>query len=434
MPDYASILRRSISALPDPTPEMRDAVYQRARAALARQLTAVEPPLSTREIESQHRELEQAVSRVEADYAPEEAERAEVLPPAEEEVYYAAPQAPSKAYQAEQPKPSAPAERAGQEDGDEDDGDDFDEEDGKPSRLPRLAAAAVLVVVVLGLGAFGYAKRDSIFGSSGNETVSVVDATPTSIDGSTPPPTIDELAAADPDKVGDRLTNGSEPPAPAPEVALATPETPAVLPSDGAPAAPLPSEPATLQEEQTAALSPADDQGIVAQRAIYYFQGAEGSPGRAVEGSVTWAQVTRDNAPAVQATLRLAEPEVTTILTIYRNSDASLPASHMVEVEFQGALGSTAIQRVPALVLKTTEQARGEPLAGAAVPVTDNLFWIALSDDADEVSRNVTLLREGAWFDVPILFTDGTRALLTFEKGVPGDRVFQTVMAAWTPT
>ena len=139
----------------------------------------------------------------------------------------------------------------------------------------------------------------------------------------------------------------------------------------------------------------------------------------------------RENNPAVQAILRLAEPEVTTTVTIYRNTDANLPASHMVEVEFVGALGSTAIQRVPALVLKSTEQARGEPLAGAAVPVTDDLFWIALSDDTQEVTRNITLLREGDWFDIPILFTDGTRALLTFEKGIPGDLVFENVLAAW---
>ena len=76
MPDYTSILRRSISALPDPSPEMREAVYQRARAALARQLTAVDPPLSTREIETQHQELEDAVARLEAEYAPRRAGRA----------------------------------------------------------------------------------------------------------------------------------------------------------------------------------------------------------------------------------------------------------------------------------------------------------------------------------------------------------------------
>ena len=93
MPDYASILKRSISALPDPTPEMREAVYQRARAALARQLTAVDPPLSTREIETQHQELEDAVARLEADYTNDEPEEPGVFEtPADEPAYYTSPQ------------------------------------------------------------------------------------------------------------------------------------------------------------------------------------------------------------------------------------------------------------------------------------------------------------------------------------------------------
>jgi hypothetical protein len=73
-------------------------------------------------------------------------------------------------------------------------------------------------------------------------------------------------------------------------------------------------------------------------------------------------------------------------------------------------------------------------LAGTDEKVTEEWFWIALSNDLEHVTHNTTLLREGAWFDIPILFSDDTRALLTFEKGVPGERVFETVMAAWTST
>ena len=80
MPDYTSILRRSISALPDAAPDMREAVYQRARAALARQLTAVDPPLSTREIEAQHQQLEDAVALIEAEFAPEDHYGEDVAP------------------------------------------------------------------------------------------------------------------------------------------------------------------------------------------------------------------------------------------------------------------------------------------------------------------------------------------------------------------
>src|SRR5882757_4610864 len=106
MPDYASILRRSVSALPDASPEMREAVYQRARAALARQLTAVDPPLSTRDIETQHQELEDAVVRLESEFAPqEEPEPAFAEMGGKDDFLYTAPQPPP-------PEPRRPAAAA----------------------------------------------------------------------------------------------------------------------------------------------------------------------------------------------------------------------------------------------------------------------------------------------------------------------------------
>ena len=45
MPDYKSILRRSIEGVPDHTADMRRAIYERARATISRQLTSVNPPL-----------------------------------------------------------------------------------------------------------------------------------------------------------------------------------------------------------------------------------------------------------------------------------------------------------------------------------------------------------------------------------------------------
>ncbi len=463
MPDYTSILRRSISALPEPSPEMREAVYQRARAALARQLTAVDPPLSTREIEAQHQELEDAVARLEADFAPDEVSQPDPIDddPGEEDFYDPEPRGGRADYEDSPPgliEPhSVAAAPGGDYDGaDEDDEEEFEEEEERSSRAPLLVGLLLLILFVVGVGAYGYARRDAIAGffGGGDDTDAVVTIEPPTVAAPEPEPAPDPVAepalepegqldraAAEsaPDKRPDRLANGTEPPpvtAPDPaDVAAADPVSPPDLPMEGeAPIEPLPAETAPgLQEPNVAALNPSSG-SIVAQRAIYYFQGAEGSPGQATEGTVAWAEITRDTGPAIQATLRLAERDVTTTVTIYKNSDPSLPASHLVEVQFGGALGGSPVQRVPALVMKQTEQARGQPLTGAAVPVTDNLFWIALSDDADQVTQNLQLLREGSWFDIPILFTDGTRALLTFEKGIPGDKVFETVMSGWTPT
>jgi hypothetical protein len=438
MPDYASILRRSISALPDSSPEMREAVYQRARAALARQLTAVDPPLSTREIQTQHQELEDAVSQLEADYAPSEPAYENRTEPARDAEYFFT--EPEPAGPGVRPPPSPPAgeeravaEQAPPYDADDEDEDDEFEDEERASRTPLLVGVLLLVLVVAGAGAYGYAERErlfSFFDFSGS-------GEPVAASGSNAQAPASVSGAAD-QKRPDRLTNGSEaPPAPEPPpqaAAAAAPEPVAPPAPEEVPVAPLPAEPAPglAGEQQTAAV---EDPGasLVEQRAIYYFQGAEGSPGQANPGNVTWAQIQRDSGPAVQATLRLDNNDVTTTVTIYKNNDPSLPASHLVEVQFSGPIGTNPVQRVPALVVKQTEQARGQPLTGAAVPVTNELFWIALSDNGEQVTRNLQLLREGSWFDIPILFNDGTRALLTFEKGIPGDRAFETALAAWTP-
>src|SRR5687768_8332329 len=150
MPDYASILRRSISALPDSSPEMREAVYQRARAALARQLTAVDPPLSTRDIEAQHQELEDAVARLEADYASAHPIETDEGAGALEQRRFreAAPAAPP-ARSAPPPMMKDPADDEPGEDYDEDDEDDFDG-DERASRTPLLIGLLLVALVIGG--------------------------------------------------------------------------------------------------------------------------------------------------------------------------------------------------------------------------------------------------------------------------------------------
>ena len=422
MPDYASILRRSVSALPDPSPEMREAVYQRARAALARQLTAVEPPLSTREIETQHQELEDAVERLESEFAqPEEPPPVFGGSAQRDEFLYSAPQTATA--QPKAPPPSQQAddleEVAAEYDADDGEDDDFADDEESTSRAPLLIGLVLVLLVVVGAGAFAFAQRGTILGFlgfGGEDEVAAVEAPAA-------PPEAEEIDA---DKRPDRLTNGSEADSPEDLAAAAADDTAPAEPAGAAEPEPAPSE------EQTAALEPPGT-SLVEQRAIYYFQGAEGTPGEASEGTVTWTEITKDDRPAIQATLKIAKPDVTAIVTIYKNFDNALPASHLVEIQFTGGLGANPIQRVPALVLKQTEQARGQPLAGAAVPVTNELFWIALSDDEGQVAQNLRLLGEGSWFDIPILFSDQTRALISFEKGIPGDKVFETVMASWTP-
>ena len=42
------------------------------------------------------------------------------------------------------------------------------------------------------------------------------------------------------------------------------------------------------------------------------------------------------------------------------------------------------------------------------------------------------LLKERAWFDIPIVYNNGRRAILAVEKGNPGERAFNDAFAMWT--
>jgi hypothetical protein len=89
------------------------------------------------------------------------------------------------------------------------------------------------------------------------------------------------------------------------------------------------------------------------------------------------------------------------------------------------------VANVPGVLMKESEQARGVPLAGLAVKVTNGFFLIGLSAVDADVQRNMQLLKDRPWFDVPIVYNNGGRAILALEKGPSGDRAFTDAFAAW---
>ena len=83
------------------------------------------------------------------------------------------------------------------------------------------------------------------------------------------------------------------------------------------------------------------------------------------------------------------------------------------------------------MISKQAEQTRGVPLAGLAVKVTPGFYLIGLSNvDADK-DRNLQMLKERSWFDIPVVYNNNRRAILALEKGTPGERVFADAFKAW---
>ncbi|MGD9923651.1 MAG: hypothetical protein AB7V13_19760, partial [Pseudorhodoplanes sp.] len=135
----------------------------------------------------------------------------------------------------------------------------------------------------------------------------------------------------------------------------------------------------------------------------------------------------------VRADVEVPERRMTMSFSIRRNTDQTLPASHTMEVMFNlpPDFPAGGISNVPGVLMKQAEQTRGTPLAGLAVKVTNNFFLIGLSAVESDQARNIQLLKERAWFDIPIVYNNNRRAILAIEKGTPGERAFAEAFAAW---
>ena len=177
----------------------------------------------------------------------------------------------------------------------------------------------------------------------------------------------------------------------------------------------------------------------VAQRVVLYEEDPNDPAGKRYAGSAIWRTETVSPgsglAPelAVRTDIEIPERRMTVTWSLRRNTDQALPASHTIEVMFNlpADFPGGGIANVPGILMKQSEQARGTPLAGLAVKVTNGFFLIGLSAVEADMQRNVQLLKDRPWFDIPIVYTNGGRAILAMEKGPPGDRAFAEAFAAW---
>jgi hypothetical protein len=176
----------------------------------------------------------------------------------------------------------------------------------------------------------------------------------------------------------------------------------------------------------------------VAQRVVLYDEDPAEPQGKQYVGQVVWRteNVAGPNGTtdlAIRADIDIPERKFKASLSIRRNNDTSLPASHTVEMTFQlpPDFAGGGVSNVPGVLMKSNEQTRGTPLAGLAVKVTDNFFLIGLSNVEADRGRNLQLLKERSWFDIPLVYANQRRAIVALEKGSPGDRAFSDAFAAW---
>jgi hypothetical protein len=177
----------------------------------------------------------------------------------------------------------------------------------------------------------------------------------------------------------------------------------------------------------------------VAQRVVLYDEDPSDPKGKQYIGSVIWRTEQIKGAGgqtpdiAVRADIDIPDRKFKMTMSFRRNTDSSLPASHTAELTFilPADFSGGGVGNVPGILMKSNEQARGTPLAGLAVKVTDGFFLVGLSNVDTDRQRNIQLLKERSWFDVPLVYTNQRRAIIAIEKGAPGERAFNDAFAVW---
>lgn len=318
-------------------------------------------------------------------------------------------------------------------------------------RRVRMLLIGVLAVVLVGLFAtLAYSFRGALADLFTGEPQTQTSAATPGDDGLSP-------------KILDRLpAEGEAPAAPVapdavsvqteavPAPATVDPDLPpppgtatAMAPTASAAATPAPATGPTLATPAGQATAPSSapaSQAIgVAQKAILYEEPIPGSPGTKLDGSVVWSFVNEPALPGdkpvpqIRGDIDVPELGLKMCLSIHKNDDQALPASHIVELSFDvpPSFAGKFIDAAPGMIAKQTEEARGDTIAGAVAKVSDSLFWLALSGLEQDVARNIQLLKDRPWIDIPIRYGNRRRAILTFEKGAPGEKAFADAFAAW---
>ena len=182
------------------------------------------------------------------------------------------------------------------------------------------------------------------------------------------------------------------------------------------------------------------EQDILIQRAILLEEppGGVGDPKRTM-GKVSWkletirSALTTSSDIGARATVDLGDAGLTANIVFRRNRDQTSANTHLIEITMTPSADNPngKVRDISVPELRVDEKSRGATLAGIAVPVSDNVFLIGLNGLAADMQRNIELLRSRNWFLIPMRYSNGKRALLLFEKGKPGERVFEDAMQTW---
>jgi hypothetical protein len=291
-----------------------------------------------------------------------------------------------------------------------------------------LIALAVLAGAAGAIAFAAYLWRDTPQDVAAKATSEIADKTP----------------PAGQNKIAERIqAAGKSDPSPA-----APAETP--IPTVTVPVAPVPVAPAHPADgaqdaaaQAPAAPAPAPAAPAVANPAISraaMLIGVASDPqkpavalGNAVWSIIPPANPAQPSTVAVRVEVDIPDQKMHATVTIRKNADASLPATHTIDLRTTFADGAEikGIKDMGLPQLRKDDSPAGEAVSGVRVKINDGYYLVGLTRSDADAAHNLSLLSTNTWLDFPLLLNDDRIAKLTFEKGAVGDQVMAQALNAW---
>jgi hypothetical protein len=164
------------------------------------------------------------------------------------------------------------------------------------------------------------------------------------------------------------------------------------------------------------------------QRASLYERSATNPNAAGLDGTANWRILSEGTGSKPEAVLRvdvqIPDRGLSLAMSMRRESSEDAAMSHLVELRFLRPDQSpfAEISRVGSFVMTTAERSRRAVVLGHSTTVAPGVFLFGLSAAEGEREANLRFLRELTWMEIPLVYQNGSQALLAIEKGAAGER------------
>ena len=154
-------------------------------------------------------------------------------------------------------------------------------------------------------------------------------------------------------------------------------------------------------------------------------------------GSTVWSLIPPGpNQPAtvgVKAEADIPDFKMHAAMTLRKNTDPTLQATHTIDLKFSFAEGApiTGFKDVGLPQMRKEDSTAAEALTSVKVKISDTYFLIALAKGESDTARNLDLMQTRSWFDFPLLLNDDRIAKVVFQKSPEGQAMLEKAFDAW---